>query len=174
MTHTFNKKIWIDLDNSPHVLFFSPIIRELRIKGIQVIIIARNFTQILDLLRLYNIQANIIGKHYGKNIIFKTIEILIRAMQLLPTIIKNKPDFTISHGSRAQFLASKISGIKIGIALDYEYIKMFPFLKADIVFAPILIEENKIKFEKRNHQHNCINYDYKVLSQFVNKICDIL
>ena len=22
MTHTFNKKIWIDLDNSPHVLFF--------------------------------------------------------------------------------------------------------------------------------------------------------
>ena len=34
-------KIWIDLDNSPHIPFFLPIIRELRKQGHQVIVTAR-------------------------------------------------------------------------------------------------------------------------------------
>ncbi|PYT37797.1 MAG: hypothetical protein DMG45_25450 [Acidobacteria bacterium] len=34
------KKIWIDLDNSPHVLFFAPVAEALREEGFEVILIS--------------------------------------------------------------------------------------------------------------------------------------
>jgi predicted glycosyltransferase len=139
-----NKLVWIDLDNSPHVLFFDPIIRELHKRGIKTIITARDFAQVKDLLKLFDINAKIIGKHYGKNTILKMLGIVIRTLQLFPVAIKYKPDFAVSHGSRTQFLTSKILKIKVGVALDYEFIKMFPYLKADIVFAPQMISKEKI------------------------------
>src|SRR5207244_12378350 len=44
------KKIWVDLDNSPHVPFFRPIIEELRKRNYDVLITARNAYQVRELL----------------------------------------------------------------------------------------------------------------------------
>src|SRR5207248_9198423 len=42
-------KIWVDLDNTPHVPFFIPIIRELRNRGHQVVVTARDAFQVCEL-----------------------------------------------------------------------------------------------------------------------------
>lgn len=159
-----NKKIvWIDLDNSPHVLFFNPIIKELEKNGIEVLITARDFAQVTELIDLFGLKAKIIGKHFGKNYLFKLLGIIVRSLQLMPFAFKNKPDLALSHGSRAQFLTAKMQGVKAGIALDYEYIQMFPFLKADIVLAPRMINKEKITLKyKKIFQFDGIKEDVYV------------
>ena len=37
------KTVWIDLDNAPHVLFFSPVIRHLKGDGHRVLVTVRDF-----------------------------------------------------------------------------------------------------------------------------------
>ena len=46
-------KVWIDLTNSPHVLFFRPILRRLDEAGVPSVITARDYAQTLGLLELY-------------------------------------------------------------------------------------------------------------------------
>ncbi|PYN75276.1 MAG: hypothetical protein DMD97_15190 [Candidatus Rokuibacteriota bacterium] len=42
------KKIWIDLDNSPHVPFFVPIIEALRQRGYSIVLTARDSYQVRE------------------------------------------------------------------------------------------------------------------------------
>ncbi|MFX0134506.1 MAG: DUF354 domain-containing protein, partial [Candidatus Hodarchaeota archaeon] len=76
------KKIWIDIDNSPHVLFFNPISTELVRHGYKLVLTARNAYQVKELIQLYNMNAHIIGRHYGKNKILKIFGCIYRALQL--------------------------------------------------------------------------------------------
>ena len=48
MKKNSKKLIWIDFDNSPHVLFFDPIIIKLKEKGVETLITARDFAQVID------------------------------------------------------------------------------------------------------------------------------
>src|ERR687893_1015657 len=57
--------VWIDLTNSPHVLFFRPILRRLTEAGIETVVTARDFAQTLGLLELYGIPHTVIGRHGG-------------------------------------------------------------------------------------------------------------
>jgi len=45
-----HKKIWVDLDNSPHVPLFRPIIEELRRRNYEVLVTARDAYQVRELL----------------------------------------------------------------------------------------------------------------------------
>lgn len=96
------KKVWIDLDNSPHVPFFAPIIAELQQRGHSVFITARDCFQVCELADLLHLQYKRIGRHYGKNMLLKLTGLCARTMQLAPTILREKPDLALSHGSRAQ------------------------------------------------------------------------
>lgn len=51
------KSIWFDIDNSPHVLLFAPIIKILQNEGYDIIVTARDFAQTLPLLDKYKIPA---------------------------------------------------------------------------------------------------------------------
>lgn len=165
MSSENNKIVWIDFDNSPHVLFFNPIIKELEKLGINVIVTARDYAQVLDLVALFKIEATIIGKHYGKNFILKLVGSIYRSLQLAKFIYKKKPDFALSHGSRSQFLAAKLLGIKTGLALDYEYIKLFPFLVTDIIYFPKMISKDRVKMKhKEIFQYSGIKEDVYVPS----------
>src|ERR1051325_9803259 len=64
-------RIWIDLDNTPHVPFFIPVIRELERRGPQVILSARDAFQVFDLADQKGLRYARIGRHYGKNPIMK-------------------------------------------------------------------------------------------------------
>lgn len=136
---TVQKKIWIDLDNSPHVPFFKPIIEELSQKNYLFTITARECFQVRGLARLMKINCTPIGRHYGKHKIMKVVGSLIRIMQLAPKILKDKPDIAVSHGSRTQLILANLLRIPTIIIFDYEHAAAVPmFPPAYLVFPEVI------------------------------------
>lgn len=113
--------IWFDLDNSPHVPLFRPILKELERRNIPVDITARDFAQTASLLKYWNISHTMIGSHGGKNIIKKLVNLYTRSNQLRRHISGKPVSLAVSHGSRTQVVAAKRSGIPSVLMLDYEY-----------------------------------------------------
>ena len=132
-------KVWIDLDNSPHVPFFLPIIEGLQKAGYKVFLTARNSYQVCELLRLHNISCRVVGRHYGKRQILKLAGTALRSAQLLPLALKERPDLLVSHGSRAQFLVGQMLRIPTIMMLDYEFVNATAFLHPDWLFVPEVI-----------------------------------
>jgi predicted glycosyltransferase len=116
--------VWIDLDNSPHVPLFAPIIKHYRDAGVEVIVTARDHSQTIDLIKQKNIgDFAVIGRHYGKNKLNKIRGLLIRAKQLASHIKRQsvKPSVAVSHGSRSMVLAAKWLRIPVVTMYDYEF-----------------------------------------------------
>ncbi len=141
------KKIWIDLDNSPHVPFFKPIIEELKKRGHDVVITARDCFQVCGLADLMNIEYTKIGRHYGKNKLLKVIGLLIRSVQLIPTSSNEKPHLALSHGSRSQIMISSIFKMPSVLITDYEYTQTV--IKPTYMIMPELISDNAVRGFKR-------------------------
>jgi len=140
------RRIWIDLDNSPHVPFFVPIIEELRKRGHEVILTARDAYQVCELLELNHISCRVVGRHYGKHHAAKVLGTCIRAAQLMPRIFLRKIDLAVSHGSRAQMLCGFMLRIPTLLILDYEFIAMMGFVRPDWIFVPEMIpDSNELK-----------------------------
>jgi uncharacterized protein len=116
------KRIWIDLDNSPHVPFFRPIIEELRARGCSLRVTARDAFQVSDLVRLHRIECTAIGRHFGKSKLMKVLGLLVRSAQLLPHVVRDRPALAVSHGSRAQSMVAKLLGIPSVLIADYEHV----------------------------------------------------
>jgi uncharacterized protein len=143
------KKIWIDLDNSPHVPFFLPIIEELKKIGHTVLLTARNSYQVCELLRFHDITCRVIGGHWGRNRALKIAGTVLRAGQLLTLIAREKPDLAVSHGSRAQVLVSSALGIPSISIVDYEFTAHTGFLKPDYIFLPQFIPNSVVHGKKK-------------------------
>lgn len=137
-------KIWVDLDNSPHVPFFAPIISGLESRGYRVWVTARDRFQIAELAAMHRIPNVMVGRDYGKSKLIKISGLLYRTFQLLPLVRREKPTLALSHGSRSQVAAAKIAGIPTIVMLDYEFINLsFPF-SIDDIFMPDAIPEQAI------------------------------
>ena len=138
------KKIWIDLDNSPHVPFFLPIIEELDKRGYNIFLTAKDSYQVCELLSFHGLskKVKVIGRHWGKNRVLKILGTLLRVAQLLPGIMREKPDLAVAHGSRALTLASFVVGVPTLILFDYEFASGAGGVQSDWVFLPDLIPES--------------------------------
>jgi len=90
-------KIWIDLDNTPHVPFFEPIMAELRQRGYSLLVTARDAFQVCDLADKKGVQYIKIGRHYGKNRLLKASGLIYRALQLAPLVMRERPGLAVSH-----------------------------------------------------------------------------
>ena len=121
-------KIWIDLDNTPHVPFFAPILEELERRGYCTFLTARDAFQVCDLADLYKLSYKRIGRHHGKNKLLKLSGLGVRAMQLLPTVLRERPNLALSHGSRAQLLCAAMVGIPCVSIFDYEFARRLQFV----------------------------------------------
>lgn len=122
------KSIWIDLDNSPHVPLFAPLIRHYRENGVEIVLTARDHSQTIELLDILGFGGTyeIIGRHYGKSRINKIRGLLLRACGLASYLRKLKKSGTnvsvaVSHGSRSMVLAAKWLRIPIITMYDYEF-----------------------------------------------------
>lgn len=142
ITRMKNQKIWIDLDNSPHVPFFKPIMGELEKRDYSFIITARDCFQVCGLADLLNIKYIRIGKHYGKNKILKVLGTILRAIQMLPIILREKPTIAVSHGSRTQLLLATILRIPNIMIIDYEHAKALAFFHPTAVLVPDIVFNN--------------------------------
>jgi uncharacterized protein len=136
MSPAKRKKIWIDLDNSPHVPLFKPIIGELSHRGYDCMVTSRDCFQVAGLINLYGMKCKTIGKHYGKNTLMKFFGLVYRGLQLTPSAIKEKPALALSHGSRSQQLVSRMLGIPNIIMNDYEYVTFLPFNDTSWLITP--------------------------------------
>ena len=136
-----SKRIWIDLDNTPHVPFFLPIIRALESEGHSVLVTARDAFQVCSLAAYYGLECRIVGRHYGANRVMKVGGTLWRAVQLIPTLHRERPDIAMSHGSRALELVSSLLGIPSMLIFDYEHALRLPFVKPALGVAPDSIHD---------------------------------
>jgi uncharacterized protein len=136
-----NKKIWIDLDNSPHVPFFIPIMKELERRGHTVFLTTRDCFQVCGLADYYKLDHKRIGKHYGANKLLKILGTVWRSMQLAPLVLREKPDLSLSHGSRSLIIVSSLLRLPTILLYDYEYSQSIPFLKPALGIAPEVIHD---------------------------------
>jgi predicted glycosyltransferase len=123
------RTIWVDLDNTPHVPFFLPIIRELEKRGYRVLCTARNAFQVCELAQKKGLKCMEVGHHYGKNRMAKLYGLFYRAMQLSPVVSPHRPALALSHGSRSQVIAANFLGIPTVLLTDYEFAKYPPLMR---------------------------------------------
>ncbi len=133
------KTIWIDLDNSPHVPFFKPIIKRLEQQGYEVVLTARDAFQTCELADLAGFRYQRIGCHHGKNMVFKLTGVITRSLQMIPFIMRNRPDLAISHGARSQHLISALLQLPVVNILDYEHAQIMPLVNFACLIAPDVI-----------------------------------
>lgn len=141
--------IWIDLDNSPHVPFFRPIVQELEANGFSVLLTARDCFQVCGLAKQLNLNCDAIGRHYGKNRVMKLLGLGIRTLQLLPKAFRARPKLAVSHGSRSQLIAAKLLGIPTLQILDYEFAKVWIFVRPSWAMTPELIPDEAVKSDRK-------------------------
>jgi uncharacterized protein len=142
------KKIWIDLDNTPHVPFFRPIIDELKNRGYECVITARDAYGVIDLADHFGMKYKKIGHHYGKHKILKVIGLLIRSLQILPYIYREKPVLGVSHGSRTQIVTSGLLGIQSLVIFDYEFAKGLAIINPTYALSPDIIPDDSLKMPR--------------------------
>jgi predicted glycosyltransferase len=116
-----------------------PIVEELKSQGYSVVIIARDCFQVRELAKLFHLNCKLIGHHSGKNKIRKMAGLCFRALQLIPTILREKPDLAVSHVSRSQLIVSTSVGIPSLLITDYEFSTGWVFIHPTWHMCPEVI-----------------------------------
>ncbi len=114
--------IWLDLVNSPQVLFSRPILEELRRRGHSLYITSRDYAQTSSLAEEYNIPHTLIGHHGGNKwsgMVLKNLDRTYKLCQWVKT--QPKMDLAFSHNSYTQALATTLLHIPFVTLMDYEY-----------------------------------------------------
>ncbi len=142
-------KIWIDLDNSPHVPFFRPIVNELEELGYPVVLTARDCFQVRELVDLFKLRCVVIGRHYGKHKLAKVAGTCFRALQLTSLIRNEKVSLAVAHGSRSQVIAASLLGIRSFSLVDYEFAKRMALIRPDWLMVPAVIPDSAIPYDLR-------------------------
>jgi predicted glycosyltransferase len=109
------------MTNSPHVLFFTPIIADLTHAGHEVTVTARHYAQTLDLLEMRGIEATVIGQHRGRSLVKKARGLAARSMRLAAFGAGRGFDVAVSHNSNDLAVAAWMLRIPQVIIGDYEH-----------------------------------------------------
>lgn len=114
-------RVWIDMTNSPHVLFFTPIIADLKRAGHEVTVTARHYAQTVELLEMRGIDATVIGHHRGRSLVKKAWGLLSRSARLTSFGAGRRFDVAVSHNSNDLAVAAWALRIPQIIVGDYEH-----------------------------------------------------
>jgi predicted glycosyltransferase len=115
-------RVWIDITNSPHVLFFRPLLELLRAEGHEVEVTAREYAQTLELLRLHGIEHHVVGpRHGGAGALGKARALAGRLPALRRFARRRGFDVALAHGSHELTLAARSLRIPSATAHDYEW-----------------------------------------------------
>jgi predicted glycosyltransferase len=114
-------KVWIDLTNSPHVLVMRPVIADLRARGHEVSVTARDFAQTLGLCRRFGIEHTPIGRHRGGGLAAKARGLTERSFELARWARGRYFDRALGHGSNDVTVAAKLLRIRSATMFDYEW-----------------------------------------------------
>ncbi|MFN5021237.1 MAG: DUF354 domain-containing protein [bacterium] len=113
--------IWFDISNSPHINMFNALISQLEQEGHTIFITSRPLANTLALLDQKGMKHQVVGKHYGKNILGKMLGYPIRVIQLWHYLKGKKIDLAVSQSSFHSPLAAKLLGIPSIYTNDNEH-----------------------------------------------------
>ena len=115
-------RVWIDITNSPHVLFFRPLIRLLEEDGHEVEVTAREYAQTLELLQLHGIAHHVVGpRHGGAGALGKARALAGRLPALRRFAKRRRFELALTHGSHELTLVARSLRIPSATAHDYEF-----------------------------------------------------
>ena len=143
-------RIWIDLDNTPHVPFFKPVIRELEQRGYKVVLTARDAFQVCELASGSGLRYTRVGRHYGRNRLLKVWGLGWRSLQLLPFVLRERPVLGLSHGSRSQILLCNLLRIPTVMVMDYEHAQTPPLVRPRWEIVPEVLASQKLHCKTRD------------------------
>jgi uncharacterized protein len=115
-------RVWIDVTNSPHVVFFRPLIHLLVERGHEVTISARAFAQTLELLEDARLEHTVVGPPHGgasRAAKVRTMGARLRALRRFAR--KRGFDVALSHASHELPLVARSLRIPSSYAFDYEF-----------------------------------------------------
>ena len=140
-------KIWVDIVNSPHVLFFQPIIKALEKGGHGVSITARAYAQTIGMLDELGIDYTQIGAHAGARITDKAIDLFSRSVRLLSYADTRNFNLALTFNSASLVLAARILRIPSVVFMDYEYqpLNHFTFRLCDRVITPAIFPRKMLQ-----------------------------
>ena len=118
-------RVWIDISNSPQVLFFRPLIALLQERGHEVQVTTREYAQTIELLELHGIAHEVVGPgHGGAGVVGKGRATAGRLHALRGFARRRDFDLALSHASHELPLVARSLGIPSSYAFDYEFARV--------------------------------------------------
>ena len=114
-------RVWIDLSNSPHVVFFQAVAAELEAAGHDVVVTARDHAQTVELARRVWPELQVVGGGSPPGKLGKAKGIAARAEALRALARRLRPDAALSHGSYAQVVGARAARVWTVTMMDYEH-----------------------------------------------------
>ena len=99
-------RVWVDLGNSPHVALFGEIVDDLRQRGDDVFLTARDHAQTVGLALERWSDVVVVGGRSPTSLGGKAAALGGRARDLARLLRNERPDAALSHGSYAQALVA--------------------------------------------------------------------
>lgn len=130
-------RVWIDIDNAPHVLIFRPIISKLRERGATVEVTSRGRAFVPELLRDAGIESALIGRGQPDGTLQKAWALGSRTVSLARFAAGKRFDVAVGHGSRSLPPAARMAGVPNLTMFDYEHVSTWIFRRfCDRVLVP--------------------------------------
>jgi predicted glycosyltransferase len=118
-------RVWVDVTNSPHVLFFRPLLALLGQRGHDVTVTAREYAQTLELLEAAGIDHDVVGPRHGGAGVARKAAALAGRLQALRRFARRRGfDVALSHASHELPLTARSLGIPSAYAFDYELARL--------------------------------------------------
>ena len=141
MRHGQRPWVWVDLENTPHVLFLEPFIRRLRDDGWRVAITAKPQAQTLELAAARGLSVESVGGGDFTGLAGKVLGGLRRSGALLAWLLRQggRPGLLLSSSRSALVTAflSRVPGIGL---LDYEHTELRPFALGGRLWLPDVLD----------------------------------
>lgn len=116
-------RVWVDITDSSHVLFFAPIVRRLEDRGDVVTVTARRFASAELILRRYGIATLATSQHRGGGMSARAVGLLNRTAQLLGSASSGRFDVAVGGHASDFVLANWALGVPQLTLLDEERLR---------------------------------------------------
>jgi uncharacterized protein len=141
-------RVWVDISNSPQVLFFRPLVALLRERGHDVSVTTREYAQTVELLSRHGIDHEVVGpEHAGAGAIGKA-RVMAGRVRALRRFARGRGfGVALSHASHELPLVARSLGIPSSYAFDYEFARVQHGLgcrAADRVVVPEAIPQDRL------------------------------
>jgi predicted glycosyltransferase len=118
-------RVWIDVSNSPQVLFFRPLIALLEQRGHTVEVTTRDYAQTLELLHLHRIEHEVVGPGHGGAGAWGKGRAMAGRVRALRSWANGRGfDVALSHASHELPLVARSLRVPSAYAFDYEFARV--------------------------------------------------